>query len=154
MIDMVQESATHKAGDNASALWKLLIVDDDADIHQVTRMALRRTRYEDRSLEFISAKSEKEAREVLAEHKDIAVVLLDVIMEARDSGLRLVKFIREELGNDRIRIIIRTGQPGEIPADSVVRDYEINDYKSKTEITRQVLIDSVVSQLDHYSRAN
>ncbi|AWB68992.1 phosphodiesterase [Saccharobesus litoralis] len=128
--DLVEEvvSAPQKS-------WKILIIDDEADVHQVTKLVLRGFQLEEADLEFISAYSAKEAREVLAQHDDIAVAFVDVVMETNHAGLELVKYIRQDLKNKLIRLVLRTGQPGQAPEEAVIRDYDINDYKNKTELT-------------------
>lgn len=130
-----------------TAGWKLLLVDDDQDIHYVTRLVLGDFRFENRPLEIISASSAAEARRVLAADRDIAVVLLDVVMESDRAGLGLVEYIRNELENHDIRIVLRTGQPGQAPEHEVIARYDINDYKEKTELTAQKLSTTVFSAL-------
>ncbi|TFH91904.1 HD domain-containing phosphohydrolase [Vibrio ouci] len=130
--------------------WKVLLVDDDADIHQVTKLVLRRFTLDDRPLEFIHAYSGVEAKEKLSTHDDIALVFLDVVMESDDAGLEVARWIRQDLGNHKTRIILRTGQPGQAPEQSVVADYDINDYKEKTELTSQKLFTAVLSALRSY----
>jgi response regulator RpfG family c-di-GMP phosphodiesterase len=125
--------------------WKVLLVDDEPDIHSVTRLALRDVEFEGKELEILSSYSEDESRKVLRENPNIAVVLLDVVMENDDSGLKLVRFIREELNNHLVRIILRTGQPGLAPERRVIMEYDINDYKEKTELTSQKLFTTVIS---------
>ena len=127
--------------------WSILIVDDDASIHAATRMVLRGVTFRKRALKCLSANSAAEARKVLMSRPEIALVLLDVVMESDDAGLRLVHFIRNEMGNRRMRIILRTGQPGQAPERDVILNYDINDYKSKTELTTQKLFTSVVAAL-------
>lgn len=127
--------------------WKILIVDDEEDVHTVTRMALRRLTFEGRSVSFISAYSAEEAKKLLLLHSNLAVILLDVVMEEEDAGLSLVHFIRKELDNSMVRIIIRTGHPGQAPEDNVTIDYDINDYREKTELTNLRLRTSVVTAL-------
>lgn len=117
------------------AHWKVLIIDDEPDIHQITKLVLSNLSVDNKRLEFISAYSGQEAKEILSQNHDIAVAIVDVVMETVDSGLEVVKFIREELKNHAIRLVLRTGQPGEAPEESVIRDYDINDYKNKTELT-------------------
>ncbi|MGF7175550.1 diguanylate cyclase [Azospirillum doebereinerae] len=133
------------------APWLVLIVDDEAEIHAVTRLALARLRYRGRRLHLLSSSSAAEAERVLRETPDIAIVLLDVVMETEDAGLKLVRTIRETLGNQAVRIILRTGQPGQAPEEDVVLAYDINDYKSKTELTAQKLFTTVVSALRAYT---
>lgn len=127
--------------------WKLLVVDDEEDVHHVTRLVLGRYRFDGRPVQLLGAWSAAEARVVLATHPDIAVILLDVVMETDDAGLRLVQHVREELGNHQVRIILRTGQPGQAPEHDVVMRYDINDYRAKTELTADKLCTSVTSAL-------
>ena len=131
--------------------WKILIVDDDTDIHDVTEMTLRRLNYDNRPLTFIRAYSAAEALLRLEENPDTAVILLDVVMEQDTSGLDLVKMIRDKLHNYLIRIIIRTGNPGLAPEESVTLNYDINDYRGKTELTAQSLRTLIITALRSYS---
>lgn len=130
--------------------WKLIIVDDAQEIHHLTRMVLSDFEFDGRRLEFISAYSEEEAVRVLGEHPDAALILLDVVMEQDDSGLKLVKYIREDLKYRNVRIILRTGQPGQAPERIVISNYDINDYKEKTELTAQKLFTTVMAALRSY----
>lgn len=130
--------------------WQVLIVDDDLDVHAVTRLALHKVKYKGRSLKFLSAYSRQEAYAMLRDTTDIALVLLDVVMETDDAGLSLARQIRGELNNQMVRVVLRTGQPGQAPEQSVVMEYDINDYKSKTELTAQKLFTSVISSLRAY----
>lgn len=151
--DLLQFEDDAPAGDlplqahEGNGAWKILIVDDEAEVHSVTRLVLSGFRYKGRGLEFLSAYTGQESKAVLAANPDIAVVLLDVVMEDNDTGLKLVRYIREELGNQFIRIILRTGQPGQAPEERVIVEYDINDYKEKTELTAQKLLTTIVSAL-------
>jgi two-component system sensor histidine kinase ChiS len=127
--------------------WKIMIVDDEAEIHQVTQLALADFRFEDKGVNFISAYSGREAGQLLQAHPDVALILLDVVMETDDAGLALARHIRRDLNNQSVRIVLRTGQPGQAPEGTVVVDYDINDYKAKTELTTQKLFTSVVTAL-------
>lgn len=131
--------------------WRILVVDDDSSVHTVTRLILDDIKFENRSVEMLSAYSGKEARELLAVEKNIAVILLDVVMETENAGLQLVKYIREELKDKNVRIILRTGQAGQFPEENIVTNYDINDYKEKNELTAQKLFTSIVSSLRAYS---
>lgn len=134
--------------------WTILIVDDEEDVHTVTRLVLTGFKFQKRGLSFLSAHTGAEAKKLLREHPEIAIVLLDVVMDEGDTGLALVKYIREELGNKFIRIILRTGQPGQAPEGRVIIDYDINDYKTKTELTEQKLITTIISSLRAYNDIN
>lgn len=135
----------------AAEPWKILIVDDEADVHSVTAYMIKGMRYLGRSFQFLHAYSGREARDILALHQDLAVILLDVVMETEDSGLQLVHFIREELCNRAVRIVLRTGQPGKAPAAKVILEYDINDYKEKTELTLDKMLVTVISALRSYN---
>lgn len=115
--------------------WKVLLIDDDQDVHDVTCLVLQDFQFAGRSLQFLHAHSAAEGYRLLLEHHDIAVALVDVVMETDSAGLDLVKRIREELNNTQIRLVLRTGQPGQAPEESVIVNYDINDYKDKTELT-------------------
>lgn len=131
--------------------WKILIVDDEQDIHSVIRLALDDFTFQGKKITFIDAFSGKEAEEILKQHDDIAVILLDVVMETDHAGLNFVKFIREQLDNQFIRIVLWTGQPGHAPKKEVVLSYEINDYKSKTELTDENIFTAVLSSIRSYN---
>ncbi|WP_448206381.1 diguanylate cyclase [Azospirillum sp. sgz302134] len=131
--------------------WTVLIADDDAEVHAVTRLALSKLRYKGRRLSLLSAMSADEAAAILRTETNIAIILLDVVMETEDAGLRLVRHIREDLRNHAVRIILRTGQPGQAPEEDVIVAYDINDYKSKTELTAQKLFTSVIAALRAYA---
>jgi signal transduction histidine kinase len=133
-----------------SSRWKVLIVDDDAAVHQATKLALRNFSFENKHLTLISAYSGEEAKKIIADRPDTAFILLDVVMETNDAGLQVVKYIREELNNRQVRVILRTGQPGDAPEESVILNYDINDYKLKVELTRQKLITTAIAALRSY----
>lgn len=145
-----EESAAPKAESEAVAGWKILIVDDEREVHAVTRLALMDLVFEGRGLEFLSAYSRQEAEQLIDSHADIAIVLLDVVMDTDDAGLQVARYIREQAGNQMARIVLRTGQPGQAPERSVIINYDINDYKAKTELTAQKLFTSVMSSLRSY----
>ncbi|NQZ03782.1 response regulator [Idiomarina sp.] len=130
--------------------WKVLIVDDEPEVHAVTKLALSDFEFLGRGLEFYSAFSGEEARQLVDQHPDAAILLLDVVMESDDAGLKVARYIREDADNHYTRIILRTGQPGQAPERTVIVNYDINDYKSKTELTAQKLFTAVMSSLRSY----
>jgi len=130
--------------------WKVLIVDDSHEIHELTRLILQGFTFENRPIEFLSAYSGKESLSLLREHNDIALVLLDVVMENDHAGLDVAREIRGPLQNLLVRIILRTGQPGNAPEEQVVIDYDINDYKNKSELTSAKLKTMVIAALRGY----
>jgi CheY-like chemotaxis protein len=131
--------------------WRILIVDDDVDVHVVTKFALSNTQFQGRRLSFLHAYTAAEALTILRSTPDIAMVLLDVIMETADSGLLLARQIREELHNDLVRIVLRTGQPGQALEHSIIVDYDINDFWCKADLTTRKLFTTVISSLRAYA---
>ncbi|MDP4536263.1 EAL domain-containing protein [Alkalimonas collagenimarina] len=132
--------------------WHVLIVDDDDEIHTVTKLALSDVVVEGKQLHFHHAYSGKEAIEFLSTNENIALVLLDVVMETDDAGLKVVEQIRQDLGLEDTRIILRTGQPGYAPEESVIKEYDINDYKTKTELTRSKLVTTIIASIRSYQQ--
>lgn len=132
--------------------WTVMIVDDDTEVHSFTKLALHDFVFERKPLRFLSAYNAAEAVELLEQNNDIAIILLDVVMESETAGLDLVETIRYHLNNPTIRIIIRTGQPGIAPERYVIDHYDINDYKEKTELTTDRLYTTIRSALSQYKQ--
>lgn len=136
--------------EDIQAPWKVMIVDDEPSVHDVTQLSLSGTTFDGRGIEFISAFSGAEAKEAIADHPDTAIILLDVVMETDQAGLDVARFIREDAKNHAVRIVLRTGQPGQAPEQKVITEYDINDYKDKTELTAQKLFTLVYASLRSY----
>ncbi len=134
--------------------WKLFIVDDDKDIHEITKLALKNLKFKERSISFVSAYSAKEAISLLQDSPQFAIVLLDIGMETNDAGLEVANFIRQQLNDNITRIIIRTGQPGDVPEKEIIDTYDINDYKSKTDLTIEKLFSSIRTAIAQYDQIN
>ncbi|WP_247882073.1 GGDEF domain-containing protein [Azospirillum sp. TSH100] len=120
-------------------------------MHAVTRLALARLRFRGRPVRLLDCTSAAEAERILRSTPDIAVILLDVVMETEDAGLQLVRRIREDLGNRAIRIVLRTGQPARVPEEELVLAYEIDGYTAKTELTARRLFTGMVTALRAYA---
>jgi CheY-like chemotaxis protein len=120
--------------------WHVLIVDDDADVHMVTSLALKRKTWRGRPIVLKGARSGREAREILqaSDSPRFHAALVDVVMETNDAGLQLCDFIRSNMPRT-MRIVLRTGQPGSAPPDKVLNDYDIDYYLAKTEVTEDRL---------------
>ncbi|MCP5133110.1 MAG: EAL domain-containing protein [Gammaproteobacteria bacterium] len=137
---------------NDASSWKLLVVDDNPEVHAVTQFVLNKLHIFGRPLRLLHAYSGLEAHKHLREHPDIAVALLDVVMETEQAGLDLVEYIRDELKLTECRIILRTGQPGYAPELAVIHEYDINDYRTKAELTHTRLISTVSAALRSYQQ--
>jgi len=130
--------------------WIVMIVDDEQEIHDVTKIALDGFVFQGKPISFISAYSGEQAKALLKENPDTAIIFLDVVMEENDAGLQVVKYIRDTLQNHLVRIILRTGQPGEAPEEKTIINYDINDYKHKAELTRRKLFVTTIAGLRAY----
>ncbi|TFV40123.1 DUF3369 domain-containing protein [Bradyrhizobium frederickii] len=151
VLHLIDDTGTASEDSNARK-WKIAVIDDDPAVHDGTRFALSDYSLNGQSLEILSAYSAAEGRKLMTEHSDIAAVLLDVIMETDVAGLELVEFIRNEIKNETVRIILRTGQPGQAPERRVIVQYDINDYKAKTELTADKLFTSLTAALRSYQQ--
>lgn len=131
-------------------MWKVLIADDDPQIHEVTTFVLKNFTFEGAPLQILQAYSASEAEKVFKAHDDIALAMIDVVMETDHAGLELVEYVRDTLKNKTTRIVLRTGQPGYAPMHEVIEKYDINDYKEKTELTSAKLKVLLYSALRAY----
>ncbi|MEO5350477.1 MAG: DUF3369 domain-containing protein [Magnetococcus sp. YQC-3] len=151
VIQLTTKSGTQEAqAPGEHSPWQVLVVDDDPDVIAITRLNLRNFSFAGRSLELISATSNSEAKEILLAAPGFALGIIDVVMETDDAGLQLVKFIREDLGDRQIRLVIRTGQPGHAPERYVIDNFDIDDYKEKSDLSAQKLYTTVRSALKSY----
>lgn len=130
--------------------WTLLLVDDEEDVIEVSKLVLDDLQFEGRPMRILTANSGREARLIFEREHDIAVAFIDVVMETEHAGLDLVKYVRENLGNNQTRLILRTGNPGAAPQHEIVRHLEIDDYKEKADLTADRLETSVLTSLRGY----
>ena len=79
-------------------------------------------------------------------------MLLDVVMETPDAGLRIVDSVRNVLKLNNLRIVLRTGQPGQAPEMEAIRQFDINDYKTKSELTRNRLFTTVTAAVRSFDQ--
>lgn len=131
--------------------WRILIVDDEPDVHSSSKLLLKGFTFMDRGLDISSAFSAEEACRVLRDEEPFALLLLDVVMERDTAGLEVVEYIRNVLNNKNTRVVLRTGQPGVAPEEEIILKYDIDDYKAKTELTVQKLHTLVISSLRSYN---
>jgi CheY-like chemotaxis protein len=148
--DDATASAEQQSAQSGPPPWRVLIVDDDVDVHVVTKFSLSNACFLGRRLSFLHAYSGEEALNILRSEDDIALVLLDVIMETTDAGLKVATRIRDELHNKLVRIVLRTGQPGQALEHSIILDYDINDFWCKTDLTTRKLFTTVIASLRGY----
>src|SRR5712691_7035714 len=138
--------------EETQAAWKVAVIDDDPAVHEGTRFALYDYSLNGQGIDIVSAYSAAEGRELMRTTENVAVILLDVVMESDDAGLDLIDYIRTQLKNETVRIILRTGQPGQAPERRVIVDYDINDYKAKTELTADKLFTALTAAFRSYQQ--
>lgn len=143
-------SAAARSAPTSGSPFKVLVVDDEPALHDVTRLVLRRVRIDGHRLEFLDAYSAAEARSILERERDVAVAMVDVVMEDDQAGLNLVRDMRDVFGMNLTRIILRTGHPGLAPEREVIEHFEIDDYRAKTELTADRLFTAVYTALRSY----
>ncbi len=144
------EESVNSIAAKSNKKWRILVVDDDESVHQVTKLVLSDAEIENRQLEIISVYSMEEAKEKLLKETDYCMAFVDVVMETDHAGLELVQWIREDLKNQDIRLVLRTGQAGSAPEAKVIKDYDINDYKEKTDFTSNKMITTVYASIRAY----
>jgi len=147
-ITVVDEQ--HNNDKNRDKCWHILIVDDEPAIHDVTNLVLKNSTILDKKLVLHSAFSAQEAKKLLQSDIEFCMGFIDVVMESDHAGLELITWIREELKNSTIRLILRTGQAGSAPEERVISQYDIHDYKTKTELTQRKLTTCVYSCIRSY----
>lgn len=152
LLPIIEDVSEAQAQTTHTRCWRLLVVDDDEEVHHATQLALKDLIVEERPLELLHAYSAQQAKSILCEESDIGVILLDVVMETDQAGLELVEVIREELNLNALRIILRTGQPGYAPEMETIQRYDINDYRTKPELTRIRLFTILTSAVRAYNQ--
>ncbi|MDY0360736.1 MAG: hypothetical protein RBR08_04725, partial [Desulforegulaceae bacterium] len=139
---------------SSSFKWKLLMVDDEPEVHRTARMVLSDFTYKDVGLEIIEACSAEEAKSILDKNRDIALILLDVVMETDQAGLDFIDYVRNIKKDKIVQIVLKTGQAGRFPEKDVVSAYDINNFYAKTELTADRMATMVTSALRGYELAN
>ncbi len=129
--------------------WRIIIVDEDRDIHKIVKSSLRKFIFEGKPLEFLSAFSVAEAGNLFKERLHIAIAFIYKSIGGADKGLGLVRLIREELGDKAAGIILRI-EPGEDVEESFIMKYHVSDCKEKSELVRKKLFTAVSSLLNSY----
>lgn len=131
--------------------YLILVVDDEPDMHALSRLSLKKLTFRGQGVELAYASSGQEAVSFMRLHPETAVILLDVVMETSSAGLDACQTIRQEIGNQFVRILLRTGQPGAAPEKKVIDDYDIDGYLAKAELTSNRLYTTVRTALKAYS---
>ena len=73
--------------ENNEAPWNVLIVDDEPEIHSVTKLVLADFEWEGRPLRFFNAYTAIDARAIVSSETSISVCLVDVLMAPNAHGV-------------------------------------------------------------------
>lgn len=130
--------------------YNILSVDDEQTIHEITNIALSSFIFDDAKLNIVSVNSAKEAKEYLKNNEDISLILLDIVMETNMAGFDVVKYVREDLKNNKTRIVIRTGQAGSLSEEQTMKNFDVDGYTEKTDLSVTKLFSIVYSSLRAY----
>jgi signal transduction histidine kinase len=116
--------------------WKVLITDDQELIHVMIKHYLSDYQYQGAGLQFVDAFTGKEAMKILKEQSDIAVIVLDVMLEEADMGFKVVQYIRETLNNKLVKIIMLTGKLDFDNAQNFFMKYDIDMFCPKHDLDK------------------
>ena len=122
-------------------------------MHEGTRFALSDYTLNGQKLEILSAYSAAEGRTLMRAHPDIAAVLLDVIMETDAAGPRSSWNISATTSGTRLSASsCEPVSPARRRSAASIVQYDINDYKAKTELTADKLFTSLTAALRSYQQ--
>jgi len=130
--------------------WKILTIDNIPSFNEIIEIIAGRLSFKNRKLSVLKASSLEEGKEILSRNSDIALILVDIMMEEKDSGLEFIRYVRNNLKNQESRLILRTGYPDSLPEQNVINNYEIDGYISK-EVNSQLEIEvSIITAIRNY----
>lgn len=136
----------------SDAAWKVLVVDDEPDVVEITAMVFDGLVVEGRAVEVMRAYSGLEAIKAFTNDPDIAAAYIDVVMETEHAGLDVVRHVRDVLRNHHTRLIVRTGNPGLAAREDIVKHLDIDDYREKQDLTAERLEISLITTLRTYQK--
>ena len=147
MNELFEFSAEEETAGPFQKNWVVLSVEDNQPYQDVLESVLQEVVFEGRKIEILRASSAASAATILSKRQDISVILLDIVMETDDAGFYLIDTIRNVIGDELIRIVVLTGQPGVKPHDKAINEYNISEYWNKTDLSADKLKSVVVSNL-------
>ena len=113
---------------------KILLVEDDRLISEAISDYLIDETYLERHNEITIANSYDQAKELLKKKSGYEVIIVDIILGSRETGLDLVEFIRGEQNNQLVPIICITALSDSMPETEVMLKYDIIYYLAKTRL--------------------
>ncbi len=73
--------------ENSRESFQILVVDDEPDVLSLTQLSLKGVQFQGKPVELLEATSGRQTVEMMRSHPEIAVILLDVVMESDSAGL-------------------------------------------------------------------
>ena len=147
MNELFEFSAEEDTAGPSQKNWVVLSVEDNQPYQDVLESALQEVSFKGRKIELLRATSAASAATILSKRQDISLILLDIVMETDDAGFYLIDTIRNVIGDELVRIVVLTGQPGVKPHDKAINEYNISEYWNKTDLSADKLKSVVVSNL-------
>ena len=143
--------AVNKMG-HVTPTYKVLVVDQRPTALYSSRLALSKMSFAGKSFTAIEACSLEEAKKRLLDHEGVAMVILNSEIEGQDISVSIIDFIRNELKNESIRIIIRTGYPNSSLKRSITENYKIDGYLFEEEIEKSQFEFVVINAIHTYNQ--
>jgi CheY-like chemotaxis protein len=132
--------------------WKILVVDDDWGTFEITTLALKNLPHFNDTLELYYAPSAAAAIKFLKNNHNVAIILLDIVMESNDAGLKVIDYVRDVQNDFFTQIVVRTGYHGPISENGLMFLYDIQGYLSKSELLAYDLRLTILFSLRNYIR--
>ncbi|MTI09031.1 EAL domain-containing protein [Curvivirga aplysinae] len=132
--------------------WCMLLVDDDESIHQRVRDEIENFRFEGCKIEVLHAYNAIEAKELLLNNAHIAVIFHDYVSDRAQASFNFVDFVRNDLGNSEIRIILRGTRYSTFTDWDLISRYDISDYRSKNDLVADKFYTTLTATLRSYKR--
>lgn len=148
--DLINISDEPEAALATAEPWVVICADDDVSAHRSTDFALQGEIIEGRPVRLVSGYSAAEAIALVESNPDASVLLLDVVMETATAGLDAIAVIREKLGRRTLRIIVRSGAPGNLNELETVKKFDITDWRPKNELNQTRLLSAITLAVRAY----
>ncbi len=143
--EIVVEAA---AKETVAEVFKILTVTAVSEVHTQVHLALESKRMPGKSLQFFDAYSENEARTLIQQHPDTAILVVDEQLERR-RGLDFIKAIRAELQSRPLRVILYSTAPT-ANLDEKMLTQLIDDYLTSADLQHDRLFKTIAANISTY----
>ncbi|ODN30332.1 HD domain-containing phosphohydrolase [Fervidobacterium thailandense] len=129
--------------------FSIMVVDDSKTVRAEIRSILSKVQFEGEKLEIHEAEGFEDFK-TRYEPDKYALVLTDLVMEEEQSGIRVVNYIRHELGDAKTRIVLMTANPEKVPLELLENDCDVNYFLEKKTLSELSLKICVIAMLKAY----